>query len=299
VGKYITFIDGDDVWSLDRLKSHLNFMELNRVNFSHTSYSFIDQDSNEIKSPFIVKDKELSYEDLLKRPEISCLTAMYNQEALGKMYMSNHRAKQDYALWLSILKGGTKCYPFKQITGFYRQHSSSNTSSKLSLIFPHILFLKETQGFGMIKSIYYTLHWGLNGLIKYKLKKILTKMINKKFIKASFTKDLKLLDNLKLNNMLMIGGAGTIGSSYIKQILKYKPSKITVVDINENGLTELTRDLRSSNLLDYNPEYITYPVNLLSDTFDKILILILGKLLQIFQLISMCVQKKIKFLWKL
>ena len=70
--------------------------------------------------------------------------------------------------------------------------------------------------------------------------------------------------------VLIIGGAGTIGSSYIKQILKYKPSKITVVDINENGLTELTRDLRSSFLLDYNPEYITYPVNLLSDTFDKI-----------------------------
>ena len=71
-------------------------------------------------------------------------------------------------------------------------------------------------------------------------------------------------------NILVIGGAGTIGSSYIKQILKYKPSKITVVDINENGLTELTLDLRSSNLLDYNPEYITYPVNLLSKTFDKI-----------------------------
>jgi len=70
--------------------------------------------------------------------------------------------------------------------------------------------------------------------------------------------------------VLIIGGAGTIGSSYIKQILKFKPSKITVVDFNENGLTELTRDLRSSNLLDYNPEYITYPVNLLSDTFDKI-----------------------------
>ena len=75
---------------------------------------------------------------------------------------------------------------------------------------------------------------------------------------------------LKLKNVLVIGGAGTIGSSYIKQILKFKPLKITVVDINENGLTELTRDLRSSNLLDYNPKYITYPVNLLSDTFDKI-----------------------------
>ena len=75
---------------------------------------------------------------------------------------------------------------------------------------------------------------------------------------------------LKSKNVLVIGGAGTIGSSYIKQILKFKPSKITVVDFNENGLTELTRDLRSSNLLDYNPEYITYPVNLLSTTFDKV-----------------------------
>ena len=91
----------------------------------------------------------------------------------------------------------------------------------------------------------------------------------------SFEKDLKNHDELFLNNIegtniLVIGGAGTIGSNYIKQILKFKPSKITVVDINENGLTELTRDLRSSNVLDYNPEYITYPVNLLSDTFDKI-----------------------------
>jgi len=82
--------------------------------------------------------------------------------------------------------------------------------------------------------------------------------------------DEKLSWNIKGHNILVIGGAGTIGSSYIKQILKYKPSKITVVDINENGLTELTRDLRSSNLLDYKPGYITYPVNLLSDTFDKI-----------------------------
>lgn len=102
-------------------------------------------------------------------------------------------------------------------------------------------------------------------------------MIKEKIIKKhiSFDNDINNFDkklslNIRGNNILVIGGAGTIGSSYIKQILKYKPSKITIVDINENGLTEITRDLRSSNLLDYNPEYITYPVNLLSDTFDKI-----------------------------
>ena len=72
------------------------------------------------------------------------------------------------------------------------------------------------------------------------------------------------------SKVLVIGGAGTIGSNYIKQLLYFKPSKLVVVDTNENGLTELTRDLRSSYLLDYNPEFITYPVNLLSNTFDKI-----------------------------
>lgn len=75
---------------------------------------------------------------------------------------------------------------------------------------------------------------------------------------------------VNLDSILVIGGAGSIGSNYIKQIIKFKPKRIVVVDINENGLTELTRDLRSSNLLDYKPDYITYPVNLLSDTFDKI-----------------------------
>ena len=99
--------------------------------------------------------------------------------------------------------------------------------------------------------------------------------LNKKYKKISFDLDISSNNNLLLNkifnkSILVIGGAGTIGSNYIKQVLEFRPSKITVVDFNENGLTELTRDLRSSNLLDYNPEYITYPVSLLSDTFNKI-----------------------------
>ncbi len=90
-----------------------------------------------------------------------------------------------------------------------------------------------------------------------------------------FLKDLKknnsILDKAILNSkVLVIGGAGTIGSNYIKQLLNFKPLKVVVVDTNENALTELTRDLRSSYLLDYNPEFITYPVDLLSNTFVKI-----------------------------
>lgn len=96
-----------------------------------------------------------------------------------------------------------------------------------------------------------------------------------KFIKISFTTDLTnysdhLKNKLYNSKVLIIGGAGTIGSNYVKACLYYKPALITIVDINENGLTEITRDLRSSNLLDYKPRFTTYPVNLLSSTFDKV-----------------------------
>ncbi len=78
--------------------------------------------------------------------------------------------------------------------------------------------------------------------------------------------------NKRINGkkVLVIGGAGTIGSSYIKAILKFQVAKLVVVDINENGLTELVRELRSSN--DYNipDEFITYPVNFGDPVFEKI-----------------------------
>ena len=70
--------------------------------------------------------------------------------------------------------------------------------------------------------------------------------------------------------VLVIGGAGTIGSSYIKAILKFNISKLVVVDINENGLTELVRDLRSSREYNIPKEMITYPVNFGDRVFEKI-----------------------------
>jgi FlaA1/EpsC-like NDP-sugar epimerase len=75
----------------------------------------------------------------------------------------------------------------------------------------------------------------------------------------------------KINNktVLVIGGAGTIGSSYIRSLLRFKPKSLVVVDINENGLTELTRDLRSTNNLFIPDDYVTYPMNYADSVFYK------------------------------
>ncbi len=70
--------------------------------------------------------------------------------------------------------------------------------------------------------------------------------------------------------VLVIGGAGTIGSSFIRALLVYRPAKLVVVDTNENGLTELTRDLRSRHGLAVPPEYRTYPISYASEVFKKL-----------------------------
>jgi FlaA1/EpsC-like NDP-sugar epimerase len=72
-------------------------------------------------------------------------------------------------------------------------------------------------------------------------------------------------------SVLVIGGAGTIGSSFIKVLLRYEPAKLIVVDISENGLTELTRDLRSSASPAVPEVYKTYPVNFGEPVFERIL----------------------------
>ncbi|MEO5891088.1 MAG: polysaccharide biosynthesis protein [Ferruginibacter sp.] len=78
--------------------------------------------------------------------------------------------------------------------------------------------------------------------------------------------------NKEINNkaVLVIGGAGTIGSSFIKALLRYKPKKLVVVDINENGLTELVRDCRSRTDITLPGDFKSYPVNFGDAVFTKI-----------------------------
>ena len=80
----------------------------------------------------------------------------------------------------------------------------------------------------------------------------------------------ELLQEIQGKKVLVIGGAGTIGSSFIRAILPFKPIELVVVDISENGLTELTRDLRSTNNMYVPEKYRTYPINYADPIFEKI-----------------------------
>ncbi|MFA5973304.1 MAG: polysaccharide biosynthesis protein [Lentimicrobiaceae bacterium] len=95
--------------------------------------------------------------------------------------------------------------------------------------------------------------------------------------KESFFKNDLAANSVKLNaeisgkSVLVIGGGGTIGSSFIKELLRFNPGSLYVVDLSENYLTELTRDIRSKYGMVVPDIYKTYPISFADPVFDKIL----------------------------
>lgn len=91
---------------------------------------------------------------------------------------------------------------------------------------------------------------------------------------SMFLKDIEdnkeaLTEKIAGKSVLVVGGAGSIGSSFIKAILPFKPASIVVVDTNENALAELTRDLRSTKGMYVPNDYVPYPMDFCSPVFEK------------------------------
>ena len=80
----------------------------------------------------------------------------------------------------------------------------------------------------------------------------------------------KLTEEIKGKKVCVIGGAGSIGSSFIKAVLRFEPKSVVVVDLNENGLAELVRDVRSTEGLFVPEEFRCYTLNFADPIFERI-----------------------------
>lgn len=99
-----------------------------------------------------------------------------------------------------------------------------------------------------------------------------TKRSESMFLSDIKTNNQLLSNKIKNKTVLVIGGAGSIGSSFIKAILPFQPASLVVVDINENALAELTRDLRSTKGMFVPEEYIAYPMDFAAPVFRKMFV---------------------------
>ena len=108
--------------------------------------------------------------------------------------------------------------------------------------------------------------------IDHFIKKQITKREESLFLEDILENKSSLIRGIRNTSVLVIGGGGTIGASFIRALLEFKPSRLYVVDSNENALTELTRDLRSAPNQYVPKDFKTYPMNFSDDVFHKMLI---------------------------
>jgi teichuronic acid biosynthesis glycosyltransferase TuaG len=164
-GKYIAFLDSDDLWYPEKLEKQVAFMQENDIAFSFTSYQIINEDGTETDK-IINVPKEIDYKGLLKNTIIGCLTVMLDVSKLGLVQMPNIRTRQDTALWLSILKKGYKAYGIQEPLSKYRKVKGSISSNKLKMAKQNWRMYRDLENLNVIYASWCFVNYAWNALKK-------------------------------------------------------------------------------------------------------------------------------------
>jgi len=166
-GKYIAFLDSDDLWTKDKLEKQIKFMEENNYNFTCTDYEQIDEKGNSLNK--IIKTKtKTNYNGVLLTCPVGNSTVMYNVEALGKFVVPNIRKRNDDALWLQILKKEEYIYGMKEVLMKYRIRENSISSNKLQLVKYHWILYRDIEKLSVPRSIFHIGYWGFLKIFRIK-----------------------------------------------------------------------------------------------------------------------------------
>jgi len=163
-GKFIAFIDADDLWKSNKLKLQLKFMIKNKYSISHTSYNVIK--GNKVISTRIAKDY-FQFEDLLKSCNIGLSTIILKKSIFkGKIKFPNLKTKEDFVLWLNILKQSYRIYAIQSELTYWRKSDTSLSSSTFQKLKDGFKVYNKYMGFNFIKSFFYLCVLSINYLKK-------------------------------------------------------------------------------------------------------------------------------------
>ena len=166
-GKYIAFLDSDDLWYPEKLKKQISFMQENGYAFTCTSYEKVNE-KGEPLGKIIRSVPRADYDRVLLDCPIGNSTVIYDTEKLGKCRGPNIKRRNDYALWLRILHREPFVYGLPNILMQYRVRAGSISSNKIPLIRYHWILYRDIEKLSVFRSIFHIAYWCLIKILKIK-----------------------------------------------------------------------------------------------------------------------------------
>ncbi|MHC0439595.1 glycosyltransferase family 2 protein [Flavobacterium sp. 3-210] len=151
-GKYIAYLDADDLWFPEKLEKQIEFLKTNNQYFTFSFYDSIDEEGNDLNRR-VESPNPLTYNELFFCNYVGNLTAIYDADYFGKIILETSQKRQDWRIWLTILKQIKIAKPVPEPLAFYRIRKDSVSSSKFKLIKHNFGVYKEFHGYNLVYSV--------------------------------------------------------------------------------------------------------------------------------------------------
>ena len=164
-GRYLAFLDSDDLWHPEKLEQQLQFMTERKIGFSYSSYDCVDEQGKPLEK--IVKSAgNLDYKAYMHNTIIGCSTVMIDTDIIGKVVVPNFRTSEDTATWLNILKRGFLAYAMEQPLTSYRIRQHSASSNKLKASSDLWRVYRQQEKLSLFKALGYFFSYAFNAVKK-------------------------------------------------------------------------------------------------------------------------------------